>query len=259
MRVSMPRILKDPARLALSGALVLLLAWSVDNLIRHRLDEAARVLSGAREAITDQAREADLRERFQAAQYSLATVQNLILTTHPRSFPIYNPGVLALISNQAALDRQSLELAVASDRASAAATTLNAKIVGTDIGRAFANLASRLRDLRATATELDSILGSVAKSLQASARAGHDYTSADENLVMTSLDAHEKAMTPIVYEAQTLVPVLDRMITSALSELQTKRNRLESWSKAIGWLYFLLFVSGTIFTILSKRESEAGA
>jgi hypothetical protein len=258
MKIPQPNILKDPARLALGGALVLLLAWSVDNLVRHRLDETAQVISRARQSIADQEREADLRESFQAAQRSIGTVQQLVIATHPSHFPIFNPRVLQLISRQSILERYSLALAVTTDRASAAEAALNVPLVERGTRDTLARLALRLRELTSAANSRDSTLAGFARGLQTLALAGQPYSRADENEVMLRLKEYEQDIVPVVSEAEILTPLLDGTVRAALNELEAKRRRLESWSTAIGWLY-VLFSFPEPFSQSCPKSHQASA
>ncbi len=247
-----PKLTKS--NLALYGALVLLLAWSVDNLIVSRINATTQAISEVDAALAEQNREASLDRKFLGLAQSMSGLQRMMMIDQSRSRPLYSPQVLTLLERQAIYERHYWELFGAAKRLSAAKDTVKDSMVDADKMSSLKLYAQRLEELKSTAERLQGALSRQAQKLLQTAFSGGEYSSRDDKETAGALLGYEKQMVPVLSEYRKIENEADSTLKSMVDALQERRSRLQFWSSIIKWFYVCIFLVGTSVTILAKRS-----
>ena len=246
------KLVRNPARLALYGALTLLLAWTIDNLVRSTLDHTVTAISSAKQALDYQEREAWLAGRLLDVQGSAVVVQHMLMTIGSRDRAVFSPSVLRMLGRQTLYERSYLDLDNLAKRAEAAKATLETSVSATGAASDIKTLTARIVELRNAGKLIQQDLQRTGQGLVIAAFAGQPYSADDDKVMLEQLQNYETRMAEIVLKSNEMGQRLETSIAAALAELQHRRNWLELLSATVRWLYLALFFVGTALTIASK-------
>jgi hypothetical protein len=246
----------SPRNIAFCGAVLLLISWSIDNIIRKDLDAASNALNMATSQFDRIHSESRLVLEIKSVERSITVLELSTAFTHKDqlSLPdklLHPTIVFEYVSGQTEL------LPITEWRSLEEQRVIENLDISEDIKRQFREAVS---DISALAQRIQSILDESRQFGEQLVESGiNDSPVFSDDQIKERIMWWNSQSEEILeeYNRKEVLARLEKGLENAISEMKLKKDGLSKWGSYMKWIFFAISIIGTVAVIISQWSGQS--